>query len=344
MGILIFFFACPIAFFVYLHICNKIDENKNRTQLCNKLRQFQHKYPVAFYQKFGKEPFYEKMDYRRLQEMAQVKEEELRKLELGIKASTERYYTSLWLSKQNSFVENIISNKKKYLKKWHGVKYKIGISGIDKFGFEVQYPYTVCQVFLFAFCRDESIDYSLDNSFKINYENLLRILDKTTRFPDAIYQQLANFILQFREEPENEFLFFQKMPIVVFCDSNQGEQSSSLNKSHFSFLKQILENKRVSCMDFQDFKEKTEWRNSTCIIMVELITSNELMIDNCTQLLNLYKEKSPCIFYVSLFKEFSSKEMNKRIKFIRDARAKEDNAKRIEQENNVAEETLIASE
>lgn len=227
-----------------------------------------------------------------------------------------------WQRKHKEFSKFSRDARDKYLENWGCYKYDVGVLGKDATGKDKEYSFTIWQHFCEDFCRDESLDYSTRKGVKINYQRLSEFFGLKRHFTTHIYEALTKFIEK-----------FENIPIVVFCDSGQNESAPELNNYHFSDFKEGLNYLDIDCFDFNE-KERISERKPSEIIVIELVTSNESLKQNCSDLFDLCKDSNPCITYVSLLKEYSSEEMisiiksdEKRLQQLKEKEKKEQEAK-----------------
>lgn len=233
-------------------------------------------------------------------------------------------FYNTWHSAHSTYSKNCRNLRNVELSGWGYYKYPVDVRGKDEDGSDKKYQFIIWQHFCESFCRDMSLDYTHFNGQKIAFNNLNGIIAQTRHFYNSVYDNLVSFL---EKLPENK--------LVVFFDSKLGTDWKQVFQYHFSYL----ETKLIKCGIPYAHANDSELLSQTkrqYLIAIELITSNEQLIENCEYLFRICKECKPCITYFTLLKEFSSSEMQSLID--------DDNKKRKEQEEKERLEQQKAAE
>lgn len=229
-----------------------------------------------------------------------------------------------WSQEHNSFA-NAARNQVSIIPNWGCYYYNVSLQSVNILGQAARYPFRIWEFFCMSFCRDDSLDYSNCPRVKQNTGRLHEFLENHQYFTMQVYDDVLSFI---------KLLTGNVM--VVFADSGQGESASQLNEYHFQYLRSLLENEGITYVNIHN-EAGLLCSSAKNLVVVELITSNENLLSNSRHLLELLKDRKPCLTYIALLKEFSSDEMKTIIeaeaKKIREKEEKE----RMERERKEAE-------
>lgn len=219
-------------------------------------------------------------------------------------------------------------------KGWGCRYYEIPIEHKNEFGDNLQeYPYTILQIFPYAFCKDMTLDYSAFPTYKENYEVLNDYVSCKSSLSKTVFDTIADYVNKLSNEV-----------IVLFAGSlpPQGggyfEQDGTLNNQYFTYFKTALSQRLILYKDFQLYSSSLVKQKD--IVIVEYVTSYDSFVSNCRgyiDKLTLY-QGLPRVMYISLFREYSKEEMSVLINAQKQAEKQKEEQARIEAERARAEE------
>ena len=235
-------------------------------------------------------------------------------------------HVTTWSERQKVF-----SSKSRSLsiESWGCYFYTIKLKDVDELGRIIVYPFKVWQHYRLGYCLDTTLDYSNFSKVVRSGKTREKILLGESYFKASVYDSILNLIHELSDNA-----------IVLFSGSGHSPMAltntTSLNFIHFSYLRDELDKRGIKHWELGCETISVEEKQD--IVIIEVDTSNTRLESNCKELFNTYRDKQPCITYISLLKEFSSDEMSSIIAdYNKDLKERE--AKRIaEQERQKQEE------
>ena len=230
----------------------------------------------------------------------------------------EHFYeeTSLWenwVEKQKAFSNECRQLRNKNLDTWGCYIYDVKIESINNEGFPTKYSFPVWELFCESFCRDLSLDYTTRKDAHMHLSVVEKFLSCKLRYKDRVYDRIIEFIKS-----------LNKTPLVVFVNNKYDGNWDSISNYHFKHFIDCLSEAHINYVELSNTDVIVQASGDN-IVMIDLIASNEELIRNCSDLLNICKSKSACVTYIALMKEYSSDEMKTII---------ESDLKKIQEKNN----------
>lgn len=289
-----------------------------------------HRYPRAFYIKFKKH--YSDLDEWELLKAGDVSDSEWKSVEnIELKKEADKFYDN-WLKKQTKFSN---SSRDAVQENWSCYYYYFTVQ--NHLSNSKSYQFKIWNHFREAFHNDPTLDYSTRKRTQANIEIATKLKECGRYFYDKIYDSIFDLINQLQE----------KVAIVV-ADSGLGDKSGDVNNYHFKYLKDKLG-------DIVDWMTIDEYVNMnrhwpTYIVILEVVTSPQSLINNCNKVLQLNRNwnvthgagyphmplvpihstlTAPVITYISLMKEYTHDEIQELI---------DGDHKRIEEQRKAEEE------
>lgn len=306
--------------FDFYKACIDSEESiKKQQEIYNKYTQLLKKYPNGIK---GYEDSHVKYDdnLRRLwkpnkEEIVQLGEEKLSALERRSKSVE---LGKEWVAKQKSLADTLRINCKKYIPNWGCYFYDLSVETPSFYEHPQINNFRIWQFFYSSYCDDTTLDYTLVPSYKNNSLENHKFISRMLSDKD-VNNTIMYFIRFIKEQSKNV--------CVVF--GNSGLDSYEQLNTQFACFKALLKLGLVFVGDgihCYDSIRDIDITDGTCVIVFELITSNDNLRKQCYEIINSHKDKHPTICYISLRKGYDTKEMSD---LIDDAKKK----KKIEEKN-----------
>lgn len=208
-----------------------------------------------------------------------------------------------WIKKQEEYAAYCRDLRDELADEWGCYIYKLSFPAPSYGREHTTSFYPFWQLFCESCSADSSLDYSLMPDEKVCYEKYRpELLDKSMRFKTAVYGKVVLLANRIKERYGNV--------LVLLGDS--GVKDDSFNRFHLGFLESRLSKQQIS------FSLGLNNPGFAClykyVLVVDVIQTNEHMMEECRRIITDHKEISPHVLFVSLLKEFSSEEMRSLIK------------------------------
>ena len=250
-----------------------------------------------------------------------------------------------WNEEQSHFSEVICElikigiPERSYITTKHTVNYTI--SGVTEE--DGRQSFSVYLTFFHPFCLDESLDYSLFPRIKYNSTHIINGFSGETNSIENIEGGYEYYYYLF-DEILGHYCFYNYNP---FTDSDYIVQEASvilfdeienipLDRSHFSLIREYLYEKYKDseyCTVYQldEVLSNNAPNLKHNVIIIGHVSSTSKLKEQCEQILSLYPDNPPHLYYISIYQEFSGCEMKGFIEFERRRIAAEEEKKRQEQ-------------
>lgn len=187
--------------------------------------------------------------------------------------------------------------------------------------------YEVLQLYIYSFCGDDSLDYSLCEVFRNNYEYIynkyLEIDEKEAKTINAFIQSL-----------------YSKENVSIIISSINKKDDKGINRNSIARYRTLLDCLKeyipianiYYTTDYKNDDKLEEWLkgHNNRIIIIDLYTERDEMESLCKQLLS--SKYYPRIAYISLMRGFTTNEMKIKIRKIEEQKRKEEEQKRKQME------------
>lgn len=287
---------------------------KKQQEICNNYAQLLKKYPNGIK---GYEDSHIKFDDNLCrswkpgkEEIVQLGEERLAALEQRSKSVE---LGKEWIAKQKSLANTLRENCKTYIPNWGCYFYDLSVETPSYYEHPQINNFRIWQFFYSSYCDDTTLDYTLTPSQKNESLKNSKFISRKISYKDVVYDAIIPFIRFIKDQSKN---------VCVVFGNSELDSYEKLNMQ-FAYLSTLLTiGEDISCFD--SIRE-IDITDDTCVIVFELITSNDNLRKQCYEIINSHKDKHPTICYISLRKGYDTKEMSDLI-----AAAKE--KKKIEEE------------
>lgn len=207
-----------------------------------------------------------------------------------------------WIKSQLDFASSIRNHYSEYIPSYGCYFYEITVN-IPTFREQPSVKeYRIWQFFYSSYCDDTSLDYTLVPDYKENSAKNSQFASNRISYKDSVYDGILPFISYIREKVGN---------ICVVFGNSERDNYATINNKQFSYLRRRLSGEHIPY--FENISD-IDIAERTCIIVIELISSNENLKKQCNDIINSQKDKYPNICFISMRKGYDTKEMQDIIK------------------------------
>ena len=230
-----------------------------------------------------------------------------------------------WELEQDNFSKKTRNVHDKYFNGWGCYYYKIPFEYKTFTKQSNKIHLKVWQHFINSYCIEEDLDYEFNKAQKNIYEvEIPQFKNRTLYFKEHVYDKILTYIYALKEE--------YGQLLVLFGDS--GLNDTEFDKYHYNYIKQQLSNNHILFgSKLINPKYKLLYKN---IVIIELITSNENLQKQCSDIFNTFNESSPNIIYITLVKEYDRQEMLEIIKSTHEKKVKEEEERQRKEKEEIA--------
>ncbi len=202
-----------------------------------------------------------------------------------------------WYQKQVDFSDRVLRQKQNDYAGWGHYSYIIPFEGHLENGSLKEYTFNVWQIFIDRFCLSDNEDYTYFPKLKEHRKHVLQLKECTGTFNELVYKKVTDFIVSISGTKS-----------VLIADSGLGNNWKSIEPVHFGTLIHSLQNNGIRVSELSVLDSFSCPPNSV-IVILELITNNKNLKDNCLKVLLRCKQQQAQIVYLSLEKEFDEDEL-----------------------------------
>lgn len=180
--------------------------------------------------------------------------------------------------------------------------YQVKFSYNDRYGKRIESDFKVWQGFVGSYsyeCED------LQPSHMISTRNNLPEWKSKDRY---YYNKVYDGIFQVIEKLSN---MHNSKPLVVFVFSSRYEWDKDTYNYHYKYLRNQLQLNDYETIDMELITNVSKEKEYESVIIIDLITHNDDLKNNCKLLAEYFTKKQPNIAYYSLLKEYSKEEVKR---------------------------------
>jgi len=274
------------------NLCSETDHSwSHRAALIEKVKDIESKYP-------------EGLKLFRSKHQSPSKSDIVRNLKLiqNYQALDDQHNLYLeWEEKQKRFSNNYYNRIREFRKRDGRYKYKFQIKEPQADGSFIDKNVEVWQGFVQSFGQ-----YQLANSrnyFIDRLKELPEFKDKSRLFIDQVYDEIKGLVHEYSNE---------STALVVFITKNKYQWAEDVYEYHYRKLKNRLVEDETDFCDLEDLPQYCSKDSKyEYVIIFDLITTNDELINNCALVANFFSNILPCFGYYSLLKEYSFDELKK---------------------------------
>lgn len=205
-----------------------------------------------------------------------------------------------WGKRQNDFDNKYYDICKTCRANDGRVTYQVEFTHYDKYDKRVCSKFKILQGFV------ESYSYAYENlqspQMKACRKNLPEFLKKERHFKDSVYDGIYNIIDSVSNMQESK-------PLVVFVCSSIHECSKGTYDYHYKYLRKKLVTDGYETINMESITDIRKDNEYESVIIIDFITNNNDMKNNCQLIAEYFTKKQPCIAYYSLLKKCTKEEM-----------------------------------
>lgn len=225
----------------------------------------------------------------------------------------------VWEKDQRDFSYNCYEINKTVCPSWGRYTYEIPYNRSDSTGKPIIGKHKIWHFFSDSGCLDLSLDYTHFISYKKNGENYTNLQKALWTYKDYVYSKVNEFVEQ-----------LQDVLVIYRYDSNYAQTFYITPQNNFkktnveNIIDVILGMPGASAYDNLIIPDTQK------IVIFDMLTTNDELIDLCSLIFNKYESKRPLICYISLCKYFNTSEMqalidhkNKEIQTLKEEKEKQ---------------------
>lgn len=207
-----------------------------------------------------------------------------------------------WGKRQENFDEKYYEICKTCRANDGRLTYQVEFTHYDKYNKRVYSKFKIWQGFV------ESYSYEYEDlqpsHMKACRKNLPEFLKKERHFKDSVYDGIYNIIESVSNMQESK-------PLIVFVCSSIHKCSQDTYDYHYKYLRKKLVSDSYETINMESITDIHKDNEYKSVIIIDFITNNYDMKNNCRLIAEYFTKKQPCIAYYSLLKKYTKEEMKK---------------------------------
>lgn len=262
------------------------------------------------------------------EEIVNLGEDKLKELE-GLSKVVRR--NRQWIKRQHEFAKKCRNIHNEALNGWGCYCYDLIIENPSFRTYPNKDNYRVWEHFFSSYCADSLLDYTYTPKQLKEYTEIIpKLKEMKCHYKDSVYDKIIKYLCLLRNEYGNI--------LVVFGDS--AIEGKKFNSYQFRYFKTKLEENSIFYgSDLINLKYPFLYKY---IVVVEVISTNDHLKEQCMEIIDKFKSHAPHIVYISLEKEYDTNEM---YSIINDIRLKKEEelreAKKQEEERQKKNQEII---
>lgn len=163
-------------------------------------------------------------------------------------------------------------------------------------GERTEFEFYIPHLYLYKYCQDTSLDYTLFPNTKHCISNFSRIKNNEISFPQKAYDRIISVVKCIPDV------------LVIFSNSGGGSDNSVINDFHFKYLRLKLDSLGIPyCNNNSKEIGQSQLKN---VVIVELITLIKSFHPICYSIWRADVSNEKRVAYLSVLNELTSKEMS----------------------------------
>ena len=155
-----------------------------------------------------------------------------------------------------------------------------------------------CECFS-SFLKERQSDW-----LKSKFDKVSGFKKRTRYFYDRVYDQIFEIITKFDELVEGDLY-------VILIDKCKRNWSKLTYDYHYRRIRELLDDSEIRRIDYSVLPSITDNGNVCGIFILDFITSNEELKNNCKLIIEHFNKSVPLLGYYSLMKEYDEEELLK---------------------------------
>ena len=205
-----------------------------------------------------------------------------------------------WEKKQEEFCSKFWQMLKDVRSQDGRYTYDVSFQKPNRKGSLVESKFKVWQGFAECF-SSHLLEKQADN-FKASYNKIAPFKNRNRYFYDRVYEQIFEIIEKFNAEVEGDLYVI----LVNRCKRNWSESSYNY---HYSHIRELIDNSEIHRFYFSELPNVNDNGNIGGIFILDFITSNEELKNNCKLIIEHFNKSVPFIGYYSMLKEYDEEEL-----------------------------------
>lgn len=232
-----------------------------------------------------------------------------------------------WIDNQKQFASQVRTNYKEYISNWGCYFYDLSVETPSFRDKPTINNFRIWQFFGDSYCDDTTLDYTLVPRCKENSVKNSLFASNRVSYKDSYFEKVLSFLRFIKEQKGNTY--------IVFGNSNR-DFYSTINSKQFSYLRKRLSEEGIS---YFESLQDVEILDGGCVVLFELITSNDNLRKQSYEIINKLNDKHPVVCYISMRKGYDKQEMSDIIKDKEKQKEKEEQErqKKIREEREKAD-------
>ena len=271
-------------------LCSEKESSWNRrATIIEKLKDIEEKYPEGLNYFRSKNQYSSKSDI--------VKNLKLIQNYQSLFDQNKRYLK--WEEKQKKFCKEYHKRIQEFRKSDGRYTYKFQIKEPQPDGSFIDKKVEVWQGFVQQYVQYQLA--KITNSFLDGLIKLPEFKSKSRFFYDHVYDDIKRIIDEY---------FKESSTLVIFITKNKYQWDEDVYEYHYRKLKNRLGDDDIDFCDLEKLPQYcSKGTQYEYVIIFDLITTNDELINNCVLVSNFFSDNLPCIGYYSLLKEYSFEEL-----------------------------------
>lgn len=143
-----------------------------------------------------------------------------------------------------------------------------------------------------------------DEIFKARFNKIPEFENRNRFYYDRVYNQIFEIVSKFKEEVSKDLYVI----LINRCKHNWSERTYDY---HYRHIREVIDESDIKRFNFSDLPLVNDNGNIGGIFILDFITSNEELMNNCKLIIEHFRKSVPLIGYYSLMKEYDEEELKK---------------------------------
>ena len=139
-------------------------------------------------------------------------------------------------------------------------------------------------------------------SYIERYNKLSEFKNRNRYFYDRVYDEIFQIINKFNEEIQGSLY-------VIFIDRCKLKWTKRTYDYHYAHIRELIDNSEIQRYNFIDLPSVNDNGNIGGIFILDFVTSNEELKNNCKLIIEHFNKSVPLVGYYSMEKEYDEEEL-----------------------------------
>ena len=205
-----------------------------------------------------------------------------------------------WEKKQEEFCSKFWQILKEVRSQDGRYAYDVSFNKPNRRGTLIESKFKVWQGF--RKCFSSHLINEQDEKFKSNFDIIPTFKNRTRYFYDRVYDQIFEIISKFQENVSGKLY-------VILIDGCKLKWSERTYNYHYRHIREKIDESEIKRFNFSDLPLINDNGNIGGVFILDFITSNEELKNNCKLIVEHFRKSVPLVGYYSLLKEYDEKEL-----------------------------------